>query len=54
MTTLFVHKDGEFEVAEATDVLACAHELMAYYYRCGEPVLDDPAKIETASGTQRL
>ena len=31
MMTLFVQKDGEFEVAEANDVLACAHELMAYY-----------------------
>ena len=46
MMTLFVQNDGEFEVAEATDVLACAHELMAYYYRCGEPVLGDPAKTE--------
>jgi hypothetical protein len=33
-----------FEVAEANDVRACAHVLVACYYRCGEPVLDDPAK----------
>jgi len=46
MMTLFVQKDGEFAVAEANDVLACAHELVAYYYRCGEPVLDDPAKTD--------
>ena len=46
MMPLFVQKDGEFEVAEANDVLACAHELMAYYYRCREPVLSDPPKTE--------
>ena len=46
MMTLFVQKDGEFEVAEAHDILACAHELIAYDYRCGEPILDDPAKTE--------
>ena len=31
---------------EANDVLVCAHELMAYYYRCGESVLSDPPKTE--------
>jgi DNA repair protein RadC len=46
MTTLFVLQEGEFVVAKANDILACAHELIADNYRYGEPVLTDDPKIE--------
>jgi len=46
MTTLYVLNDGEFTVANADDVLACAHEWIAYNYRAGELVLADYPKTE--------
>ena len=46
MTTLYVFQDGEFTVANAHDVLSCAHEWIAHDYRAGEPVLADYPKTE--------
>jgi DNA repair protein RadC len=45
MNRLYVADGAGFRFASAEEIRATAHRLVDHQYRCGEPVLDDPAKL---------
>jgi DNA repair protein RadC len=45
MNRLYVADGADFRFATAEEIQTTAHRLIDYHYRCGEPVLADPAKL---------
>lgn len=45
MNRLYVADGADFRFATAEEIQTTAHRLIDYQYRCGEPVLTDPAKL---------
>jgi hypothetical protein len=45
MKRLYIAEGAEFRFVGDEEIRATAHRLVDHHYRCGEPVLDDPARL---------